>query len=152
MHNTPVVNILKGYFCIIFFWQKPIKKPTWNLKFQLNLSMHVYNCVFSLFWVPKGALLLQKLMRIDDTRTWSVVQLNKVICKISAQYIREKCEILSISSILSYKRGITPTKSDGNWRHSNLLCTVKPAWTVTSVKRSPANTGQFLALPTFFTI
>ena len=27
-------------------------------------------------------------MRIDNTQTWSVVQLNKVICKISAQYVK----------------------------------------------------------------
>ena len=32
------------------------------------------------------------------------------------------------------------------------LYTVKPALTVTSVKRSPAHNGQFLAFPTFFTI
>ena len=50
--------------------------------------MHVYNCVLPVFQVPKGALLLQKLMRIDDTQTWSVVQLNKVICKILAQYVK----------------------------------------------------------------
>ena len=134
----------------------------------------------SSFYVPKGALLLQKLTQIDDNRTWSVVRLNKVICKISAQYIKackrkvrktvsfqyskfqkghnsyknwwhsnliystvkkksyakfqlnmskhvkEKCGKLCISSILSSKRGITPTKIDANWRHSNLICsTVK---------------------------
>ena len=28
-------------------------------------------------------------MQIDDTRTWSVVQLNKVICKVLAQYVKE---------------------------------------------------------------
>ena len=60
----------------------------------------------------------------------------KVMCKISAQYVkascrrkvqkmggrrqdglrdvRQKCGILSISGILCYKRGITPTESDGN--------------------------------------
>ena len=32
------------------------------------------------------------------------------------------------------------------------VITVKPALAVTSVKRSPAHNGQFLALPTFFTI
>ena len=31
--------------------------------------MHVYNCVFPVFQVPKGELLQQKLMRIDDTQT-----------------------------------------------------------------------------------
>ena len=35
---------------------------------------------------------------------------------------------------------------------SSMSSTVKPALTVTSVKRSPANNGQFLALPTLFTI
>ena len=27
-------------------------------------------------------------MQIDDTQTWSVVQLNKVVCKISAEYVK----------------------------------------------------------------
>ena len=40
--------------------------------------------------------------------------------------VREKCGKLCIFSILSSKRGITPTKIDGNRRHSNLFCsTVK---------------------------
>ena len=40
--------------------------------------------------------------------------------------VREKCRKLCIFSILQSKRGITPTKIDGNWRHSNLICsTVK---------------------------
>ena len=36
--------------------------------------------------------------------------------------------------------------------HIRFNTTVKPALTVISVKRSPAHNGQFLALPTFFTI
>ena len=36
--------------------------------------------------------------------------------------VREKCGKLCISSILSCKRGITPTKIDANWRPSNLIC------------------------------
>ena len=54
-------------------------------------------------------------MRIDDTQTWSVVQLNKVICKISAQYVKackRNSGKLCIFSILSYKRGITPTQAN----------------------------------------
>ena len=35
---------------------------------------------------------------------------------------------------------------------TGIMHTVKPALTVTSVKRSPAYNGQLLALPTFFTI
>ena len=57
-------------------------------KFQLNISKHLGEkcgklCISSIL-SPKGALLLQKLIRIDDTSTWSVVQWNKFICKISA--------------------------------------------------------------------
>ena len=45
-----------------------------------------------------------------------------------SKHVREKCGKLRISSILSSKRGITPTKIDGNWRHSNLISsTVKPS-------------------------
>ena len=36
--------------------------------------------------------------------------------------IGEKCGKLCISNILSSKKGITPTKIDVNWRHSNLIC------------------------------
>ena len=43
-----------------------------------------------------------------------------------SKHVREKCGKLCISSILSSKRGITPTKIDANWRHLNLICsTVK---------------------------
>ena len=43
-----------------------------------------------------------------------------------SKHIREKCGLLCISSIWSFKRGITPTKLDANWRHTNLICqTVK---------------------------
>ena len=43
-----------------------------------------------------------------------------------SKHVREKCRKLCISSILSSKRSITPTRIDANWRHSNLVCsTVK---------------------------
>ena len=46
-----------------------------------------------------------------------------------SKHVREKCGKLCISSILSSKRGITPTKLDANWRHSNLICsTVKQSY------------------------
>ena len=38
-----------------------------------------------------------------------------------SKHVSEKCGILSISRILSYKSGRTPTKIDKNWRHSNLI-------------------------------
>ena len=134
-------------------------------------------CISSIL-SSKNGWLQQTLMEIDNTWTWSVVQQNKVICKISAQYVKEcrrklrktvyfqyskfqkghnsnkhwrklttleldlyysktksyakfqpnmsknvgeNCGKLCISSILSSKRGITPTNMDGNWRHSNLI-------------------------------
>ena len=52
-------------------------------------------------------------MRIDDTQTWSVVQLNKVICEISAQYVeacKKKVQKTVYFMILRSKRGITPIK------------------------------------------
>ena len=43
-----------------------------------------------------------------------------------SKHVREKCGKLCIFSFLSSKRGITPTKIDVNWWHSNLICsTVK---------------------------
>ena len=43
-----------------------------------------------------------------------------------SKHVREKCGKLCISSILSSKRGITPTKFDGSRQHSNSICsTVK---------------------------
>ena len=72
-----IIRHFKGLFLYNTFLKhkrNALKKPTWNFKFQLNLSMHVYNCVFP----------------------------------------------------VSPERGITPTKIDANWRHSNLICsTVK---------------------------
>ena len=50
----------------------------------------------------------------------------KVQLNMSKHVLRGKCGKPCISSILSSKRGLTPTKIDGNWRHSNLICsTVK---------------------------
>ena len=43
-----------------------------------------------------------------------------------SKHVIEKCGKLCIFSILSSKRGITPTRIDGNWWQSNLICsTVK---------------------------
>ena len=43
-----------------------------------------------------------------------------------SKHVGENGEKMCISSILSSKRGISATKFDANWRHSNLLCsTVK---------------------------
>ena len=36
--------------------------------------------------------------------------------------VGEKCGKLHITYILSFKRGITPSKIDAKWRHSNLIC------------------------------
>ena len=39
-----------------------------------------------------------------------------------SKHVGEKCGKLHITYILCSKRGITPSKIDGKWRHSNLIC------------------------------
>ena len=39
-----------------------------------------------------------------------------------SKYVGEKCGKLHITYILSSQRGITPSKIDAKWRHSNLIC------------------------------
>ena len=39
-----------------------------------------------------------------------------------SKHVKGKCEKLCIYSILTSKRGITPTKIDAHWRHLNLIC------------------------------
>ena len=49
------------------------------------------------------------------------------MCKISAQYVKEcrrKVRNTVFSYILSSQRGITPSKIDSKWQHSNLLCSI----------------------------
>ena len=38
------------------------------------------------------------------------------------KYVGEKCGKLHITYILCSQRGITPSKIDAKWRHSNLIC------------------------------
>ena len=47
-------------------------------------------------------------LKYSKIKSYAKFQLNV------SMYVREKCGILSISSILSYKRDITPTKIDLN--------------------------------------
>ena len=56
----------------------------------------------------------------SKTKSYAKFQLNM------PKRVREKCGKLWIFSILHSERGITPSKNDGNWQHSNLICsTVK---------------------------
>ena len=116
VHNTPVMNILKGYFYVILFY----KKPTSNLKFQLNLSIHVGGTCRK--WMDR-----QTARRTQSyaTRTWSIEHYTKSYKKFKlnmSKHLGEKCRKLCISSVLSSKRGMTPTKNGANWRHSILVC------------------------------
>ena len=64
-------------------------------------------------------------MQSDDTRTWSVVHLNKVMCKISLQYVRACRRKLRKTVYFLYskfKKKVTPSKIDAKWQHSNLIC------------------------------
>ena len=62
-----------------------------------------------------------KLTQIDDTRTWSVVQLNKVICKISAQYVKAFRRKLRKTLYFQYFKFQKGHNSYKNWRKSTKL-------------------------------
>ena len=56
----------------------------------------------------------------SKTKSYAIFQLDM------SKHVGEKCGKLHITYILSSQRGITPSKIDANWRHSNLVCsTVK---------------------------
>ena len=134
MHNTSVINVLKEYFYIIVSKRNALKKPTSNFKFPLNLSMHVggehrrivrKTLNFQYFKSQKGYYSYKNwceltTLRLDlyyfKTKSYVKFQLNM------SKHVIEKCVKLCIWSILSFRRGITPTKIDGNWWHSNLIC------------------------------
>ena len=85
-------------------------------------------CIFSILHSKRG-ITPTKITQIDNTLTWSENSKTKSYAKFQlnmSKHVREKCGKLWFSSILSSKRGITPTKINANWRHSNLICsTVK---------------------------
>ena len=99
-------------------------------KFLLNMSKRVREkcgklCIFSNLHSKRGITPKKnwrKLMKLEldlkysKTKSYAKFQLNM------SKRVREKCGKLCIFSILSSKRDITPTKIDGNRRHSNLIC------------------------------
>ena len=109
---------------------KFIKRKS-NAKFQLNIPKHV--------WEKCGKLWISSILNFKTGITPTKIEANwkhsNSICSTGKQshmqnftsiniskHVWEKCGKLCISSIPSFKRGITPTKIDTNWRHSNLIC------------------------------
>ena len=92
VHNTPVMNILKGYFIEYFSKRNALKKPTSNFKFQIK-------------WMDTE---WQHSNLMCST-------LKKVTWKISAQYAKAcKRKVNCVFQVFKVpKGGITPTK---NWR------------------------------------
>ena len=106
----------------------------WHAKFQVNRSKHVGGkcrklCISSILSSKRG---------ITPTKIDGNWRHSTLICSTVKQshmqnftacvskHVGENCGKQCISSIFSSKRGITPTKLDANWRHSNLICsTVK---------------------------
>ena len=83
------------------------------------------NCTFPIFWVQKEALLLQKLTQSDDTLTWSVVHLNKVMCKSSAPYVKA-CR-WKVRKTGRRRPGRTESRTDGDldgYHHT----IIRPVW------------------------
>ena len=101
-----------------------------HAKCQLNMSKHVREkCrklrISSFLSSKRGITPTKKLCKLttleldlyyNKTKSYANFQLNM------SKHAREKCGILCISSILSSKRGITPTKIDASWWHSNMIC------------------------------
>ena len=89
---------------------------------------------------------------------------SNIVEKIKKEYCRYSCEMMEwhyveswellqfqwICLITEYAWAILGLEDSELLQ--DYVITVKPALAVTSVKRSPAHNGQFLALPTFFTI
>ena len=101
-------------------------------KLQLNMWKRVREncrklCICSILCSKRGITPTKidanrrHLNLIYSKTKWNAkFQLNK------SKHIRAKCGKLCIFNILCSKMDITPTKIDGNWRHSNLICsTVK---------------------------
>ena len=101
---------------------------SWYTKFQLNMSKHVRE--------KFGKLCISSVLsskRDKTDKNWRklmtlVVDLKFIKRKSStkikfnmSKHAGEKCGKLHISYILSFDRGITPTKIDANWRRSNLI-------------------------------
>ena len=55
-------------------------------------------------------------MRIDHTQTWSVVQFNKVICKISAQYAKACKRKMRNTEYFQYSKLYKGHNSYKKWR------------------------------------
>ena len=79
------------------------------------------NCVFTVFQVQKGAELLQKLTQIDDNQSWSVVQLNKVINKITANYVKAYKRKKRKTVYFQYSNFQKGHNSNKNWRKLKTL-------------------------------
>ena len=91
-------------------------------KFQLNMSKHVREkcrklCIFSILSSKRGIT----PTKIDNTQTWSKVQLNKLICKISAQYVKackRKLRKTDYFQFFKFEKGHNSYK---NWRKLTTL-------------------------------
>ena len=71
INDTPTLSEVHKLMTFVFVLN--LMKSKSYTKFQLNMLKHVGekcgNVLFPVFWVRKGAVLLQKLTQIDDTPT-----------------------------------------------------------------------------------
>ena len=86
-------------------------------KFQLNMSRHVREkcgilCISSILRSKRGVT----PTKIDVTQTWYVVRQNKVICKISAQYVKACKRKKRKTVYLQYSEFQKGHYSHKNWR------------------------------------
>ena len=130
-------------------------------KFQLNISKHVREncgklCIFSILCSKRG-ITPTKIDAKWRHLNFVCISVKKKSCAKfqlnMSKHVREKCGKLCIYSIPSSKRGITPTKIDTKWRHSNLICSIlnKVIWKlsaqyVKACKRKSAENCVFSVL------
>ena len=109
VHNTPIMNILKGIFLYNAFLKKRIKETKVKFKISAQLSMHI------------GGKFRKNYERTERQTVAEWRHLN-LICNTLKQRPVQNFSSTSQRDILSSQRSITPSKMDAKWQHSNLLC------------------------------
>ena len=80
------------------------------------------SCIFSILSSKRGITFTKKLTLVHDTQSWFEVQWNKVICKLSAQYLRACWRKVRKTVSFPYSKFQKGHNAYKNWRHSNLIC------------------------------
>ena len=109
VHNTPVMNILKGFFLYNAFLKTTHKRNQSQIK---NFSS-----IVNAYWRQ-----VQKNYERTERQTVAEWRHLNLICNTLKQSHVQNFSSTSQRDSLSSQRSITPSKIDAKWQHSNLLC------------------------------